>query len=215
MKLEPATVRTVQSSLNERGFDAGPVDGIFGARTKTALRAFEEQHHLPADGMLDSATYALLTDSSPDTSTGTASGTGASNIGEAIVGGALAGMMEGFGLSTASSPTARRTGTARHRSMAGLEPVGPVHAPGCSGIEVVGYAEQALYRGGDTNYYMALRNNGRGAKFVVVDYIGGVTVLGNQNSGSYNVKVLPGDIQTVHIDYSSNPPKKIDVRKCL
>ena len=33
-------VRFVQRSLNEHGFDAGPVDGVLGPRTESAMRAF-------------------------------------------------------------------------------------------------------------------------------------------------------------------------------
>ena len=36
------TVRSVQSALNERGFDAGRVDGKMGPRTRAAIRAFQE-----------------------------------------------------------------------------------------------------------------------------------------------------------------------------
>jgi peptidoglycan hydrolase-like protein with peptidoglycan-binding domain len=50
--------------LNEKGFDAGPVDGIFGNKTENALREFEESKGLPADGVLDSTSYTYLTQAS-------------------------------------------------------------------------------------------------------------------------------------------------------
>lgn len=60
VKLESETVTEVQRRLNERGFDAGPVDGIFGKRTESALREFEKSRGLPVDGVLDSTTYTHL-----------------------------------------------------------------------------------------------------------------------------------------------------------
>ncbi len=43
-------VRQLQATLNELGFDAGPVDGIPGRGTKAALQRFQEAHGMPADG---------------------------------------------------------------------------------------------------------------------------------------------------------------------
>ena len=34
----PAHVREVQQALSNAGYDPGPIDGIFGPRTKSALR---------------------------------------------------------------------------------------------------------------------------------------------------------------------------------
>lgn len=61
IELNSDVVSTVQQSLNDRGFDAGAVDGMFGKRTETALRAFEESKGLPVDGVLDSTAYTYLT----------------------------------------------------------------------------------------------------------------------------------------------------------
>ena len=46
-------VEALQAALNERGHDAGPVDGILGSGTRNALRAFQEQAGLRADGYPD------------------------------------------------------------------------------------------------------------------------------------------------------------------
>ncbi|WP_375201142.1 lytic murein transglycosylase [Hyphococcus sp.] len=42
--------KALQQALKDRGFDPGPVDGIIGAGTKRALRAWQIQAGLPADG---------------------------------------------------------------------------------------------------------------------------------------------------------------------
>ncbi len=46
------TVRYVQQALAELGFDAGPVDGLMGPRTRAGLRAYQRAESLPADGEL-------------------------------------------------------------------------------------------------------------------------------------------------------------------
>ena len=44
------TVMYVQQSLNVLGFDAGPVDGLIGPRTRDAIRRFQSGTELPDDG---------------------------------------------------------------------------------------------------------------------------------------------------------------------
>ena len=48
--IDPATVREVQAELQRRGYDVGPVDGRLGPRTRTAIRQYQQQNGLPADG---------------------------------------------------------------------------------------------------------------------------------------------------------------------
>lgn len=50
-------VLELQTLLNQRGFDAGPVDGILGGQTRTAIRDYQQQSGIPQDGY---ASYALL-----------------------------------------------------------------------------------------------------------------------------------------------------------
>jgi peptidoglycan hydrolase-like protein with peptidoglycan-binding domain len=52
--------KRVQQKLHERGFDAGPVNGAFGAKTQAALAQFQLSLTLPASGQLDGATLAEL-----------------------------------------------------------------------------------------------------------------------------------------------------------
>lgn len=45
------TVREVQDELARRGYDVGPVDGRLGPRTKSAIRAYEQDNGLAVDGL--------------------------------------------------------------------------------------------------------------------------------------------------------------------
>lgn len=55
-----ATVRNIQGNLNTLGHDAGPADGIFGARTEAAIRAFERAAKLPVTGTVTDELVARL-----------------------------------------------------------------------------------------------------------------------------------------------------------
>ncbi len=50
------TVRDIQSNLARMGYDPGPVDGVAGPRTRAAIRRYQRDHGLAADGR---ATVAL------------------------------------------------------------------------------------------------------------------------------------------------------------
>jgi len=43
-------VSAIQRLLEELGYDAGGVDGIIGSKTRSAIRSFQQQARLPADG---------------------------------------------------------------------------------------------------------------------------------------------------------------------
>jgi hypothetical protein len=53
-------VMEAQKALNLRGFDPGPEDGYFGARTEAAVKDFQAAVGLPVTGHLDTALLALL-----------------------------------------------------------------------------------------------------------------------------------------------------------
>lgn len=53
-------VREVQRRLWKLGFRPGPVDGLFGPRTRAAVQWFQIKHGYPADGVVDLRTLALL-----------------------------------------------------------------------------------------------------------------------------------------------------------
>jgi peptidoglycan hydrolase-like protein with peptidoglycan-binding domain len=52
----------VQGLLTQNGFSPGPVDGIFGTRTETAVRSFQSEAGLPVDGLVDAPTLDALED---------------------------------------------------------------------------------------------------------------------------------------------------------
>ncbi len=55
-----STVRSAQAALNDRGYDAGPVDGVWGPNTQGAVRRFQADRGLTQSGMLDGETIAAL-----------------------------------------------------------------------------------------------------------------------------------------------------------
>lgn len=55
-----ADVTKLQTALNALGYDCGTADGIFGAKTETAVRNFQRDHSLTVDGIAGKATQAAL-----------------------------------------------------------------------------------------------------------------------------------------------------------
>src|SRR5215213_10431062 len=53
-------VTNLQDRLHELGYDAGPVDGVFGPETETGLRAFQRDYGLTSDGTCGPATLRAL-----------------------------------------------------------------------------------------------------------------------------------------------------------
>jgi hypothetical protein len=53
-------VRSVQSSLDQRGYDVGAIDGQFGPNTEAALRDFQRDNGLAATGAMDARTLDAL-----------------------------------------------------------------------------------------------------------------------------------------------------------
>jgi len=54
------SVREAQVSLRQAGYDPGPVDGVMGPRTQTALASYQRAQGLAATGHLDSETLVRL-----------------------------------------------------------------------------------------------------------------------------------------------------------
>jgi len=64
-------VRALQVDLNALGYACGTADGIFGPKTSTAVKAFQQDHGLEVDGIVGKKTRAALeealkTDDRPD-----------------------------------------------------------------------------------------------------------------------------------------------------
>lgn len=49
---DPATVMYLQQALNGLGFEAGPVDGMLGKRSRAAISSYQKRHELPISGKL-------------------------------------------------------------------------------------------------------------------------------------------------------------------
>ena len=60
MPLSVFDIKALQAGLNARGLDAGPVDGIPGRRTKTALQQFQKSQGIVADGYPTKEMLTLL-----------------------------------------------------------------------------------------------------------------------------------------------------------
>ena len=53
-------VTLLQAALNVRGYNCGKADGIFGAKTQSALNAFKRDRNKPTDGKADALTWGEL-----------------------------------------------------------------------------------------------------------------------------------------------------------
>ena len=68
-----STVRTIQQKLKNWGYYKGSVDGIFGSKTKEAVKYFQRKNGLTADGIVGAKTLKALGMSSGSGSSGTTS----------------------------------------------------------------------------------------------------------------------------------------------
>jgi putative chitinase len=55
-----AAVASLQAALAAKGFGPGAADGVFGAGTEAAVKAFQASRNLPADGVAGPVTAAAL-----------------------------------------------------------------------------------------------------------------------------------------------------------
>lgn len=53
-------VLTLQTRLQVKGYDPGPVDGVFGSRTQAAVIAYQEAKGLEKSGVVDQETWTAL-----------------------------------------------------------------------------------------------------------------------------------------------------------
>lgn len=56
------TVLEIQRELNRLGYNAGPVDGLMGARTRAAIQAYQRDHDLLEDGQPTSSLLSHVRD---------------------------------------------------------------------------------------------------------------------------------------------------------
>lgn len=58
--VSPDVVQDIQRNLQDRGYDVGQVDGMWGRRTAQALRNFQRDQDIQASGRIDQQTLAAL-----------------------------------------------------------------------------------------------------------------------------------------------------------
>ena len=63
LELDGIITAAMQQSLAVLGYEPGPIDGIFGPKTKSALTGFQKSQKLPADGVVNFQTIMALTTS--------------------------------------------------------------------------------------------------------------------------------------------------------
>jgi hypothetical protein len=60
MMQSAADVRAAQQALQDKGYDAGPIDGLMGPKTQAAIREFQQKEGIQASGQLDARTRSAL-----------------------------------------------------------------------------------------------------------------------------------------------------------
>jgi hypothetical protein len=71
-------IRQAQEALRAQGHDPGPVDGIMGPRTASALREYQKKENLKVTGRLDSETKDRLVAGKPSSTPAASPATGTS-----------------------------------------------------------------------------------------------------------------------------------------
>ena len=56
----PEQVALLQAALAGRGYDPGPIDGVFGSQTESALRAYQARRQMVVDGVAGTQTWQSL-----------------------------------------------------------------------------------------------------------------------------------------------------------
>ena len=55
-----SSISQLQQALNDKGYNAGPVDGVDGPKTQAALKQFQQSQGIAASGKADNQTLAAL-----------------------------------------------------------------------------------------------------------------------------------------------------------
>ncbi len=56
----PSTIKKIQTALKNAGYEVGPIDGKMGRKTKDAIKDFQRENGLTADGIVGQKTWAKL-----------------------------------------------------------------------------------------------------------------------------------------------------------
>ncbi len=126
---DPATVRTAQRTLRDRGFYSGPINGLVEEETRKALLDFQQAAGINATGIVDRSTLEALGILEDDRSLLKKIGEGAvqtaQTAGEAMATGVtVAGKSTAKGVTVAGTSTARGTTVALNSTARGLETAG-------------------------------------------------------------------------------------------
>ncbi len=117
-----STVREAQRALQQQGFNPGPVDGIYGRQTASAVQDFQRSHNMQATGRLDrQVLQALNLDQSGNAMSRTGSDT---RTGSTMGGGAGSDM---------SSPGYTGMGTTGSTGPGGTSDIGSGNQPATGG----------------------------------------------------------------------------------
>lgn len=57
---KPAQVMAMQQALTDKGYAPGPIDGVMGRRTASALKKYQQTENLNVTGQMDAETAAKL-----------------------------------------------------------------------------------------------------------------------------------------------------------
>jgi peptidoglycan hydrolase-like protein with peptidoglycan-binding domain len=50
----------MQQALRDKGYDPGPIDGVMGSKTASALKKYQQAENLNVTGQMDAKTAAKL-----------------------------------------------------------------------------------------------------------------------------------------------------------
>ena len=70
--IEPIDIRAAQEKLAALGYDPGPIDGFAGPRTREAVKKYQEENDLVADGLIGQKTWESLQHAQDRATQGTA-----------------------------------------------------------------------------------------------------------------------------------------------
>ena len=59
-RLSTQQVHEIQSALNKQGFNTGNADGMWSSATEAAIKKFQQQNNLQANGEVDQQTLSAL-----------------------------------------------------------------------------------------------------------------------------------------------------------
>ncbi|HSR52989.1 MAG TPA: peptidoglycan-binding domain-containing protein [Acidobacteriota bacterium] len=133
--LDAELIKNVQQTLNQKGFEAGPVDGIMGPKTQSGLREFQSAEGLEVTGRINGKTLDKLGIDHDEQSEGLLekAGEGLASAGKAVgKATATAAKATAKGTKKAAKATAKATTTAAKKTAQGAKATGEATAEGAS-----------------------------------------------------------------------------------